>query len=325
MANRNPISSPARLLALVAALLATACGGDSGGGGAGPAPLDAPTAPVTITAANGPQVAASALQMAISGPSLALPTGVVTVAGARSSGLLSRTAQDVQGRLSRASTAFTTGAVQTEPCMVSGSVIVSDTPTSMSITFDQCSDYEGEVTNGSMSLTGLSQTGDEWTGSTSATYNIDVTMTSPGATLRTVGGMTIETSWTPTSSSSHVSGGYLGVSDGVTTEVVSGFSVWESLDETTGLATSSSSFTLASSALDGVVTVSTPTPFRTYSFYAPHEGVLVVTGAGGGEVRLTVLGDDAAPSPQVLVEIDANGDGSYETPLYHDWFELTGA
>lgn len=319
------VAFPARPLALVAALLATACGGDSGGGG-GPAPLDAPTAPVTITATNGAQVAAIGLQIATDGISVPFSTGtgVISAAGADAPRMLSRAALDGQRRLSRASTAFTTGDVQTEPCFVSGTVTISSSPTSVSFTYDQCSDYEGEVQNGTMSVSGIEETGDDWTGSISGFSSMDFTITGPGATLRMVGGMAFEASWTPTSSSSHLSGSYFGVSDGFTTEVLSGFSFWNTVDETTGLATSSSSFTLASSALDGVVTVSTPTPFQAYPFYAPHQGVLVVTGAGGGKVRLTVLGNDAAPSPQVLVEIDANGDGSYEPPLGLDWFELTG-
>lgn len=311
----------ARALALTVSLLFTACGGGSDGGG--PELLPAPTAPVTISAANGAQVAAGALEIAMGG--VAFPMfggGLIAADGAPTPRILGRMASDAQARVSRASSALVTGAAQSQPCMVSGSITISDTPTAISITYNQCSDYEGQVLNGTMSMTDFAQTGDGVTGSASGTYSLNVTMTDPATTLRMLGGMRFEETWTPTSTTSRLSGSYLGVSDGVTTEVLSNFSISETLDEATGLTRSSSSFTLASTALGGVVTVATPTPFESYPFYAPHAGVLVVTGGGGAGVRLTVLGSDAAASPQVQIEIDADANGVYETVLYRDWFEL---
>jgi hypothetical protein len=312
---------PARALALTVSLLFTACGGGSDGGG--PELLPAPTTPVTISAANGAQVAAGALEIAMGG--VAFPMfggGVIAADGAPAPRILSRMASDAQARVSRASSALVTGAVQSQPCMVSGSVTISDTPTAISITYNQCSDFEGQVLNGTMSMTDFAQTGDGVSGSASGTYSLNVTMTDPATTLRMLGGMRFEETWTPTSTTSQLSGSYLGVSDGVTTEVLSNFSLSETVDETTGLTTSSSSFTLASTALGGVVTVATPTPFQSYPFYSPHAGVLVVTGGGGARVRLTVLGNDAATSPQVQIEIDADANGVYETVLYRDWLDL---
>ena len=98
----------------------------------------------------------------------------------------------------------------------------------------------------------------------------------------------------------------------------------ESIDETSGVLTSSSNFTLASTALGGAVTVATPIDFRTqfYGSTYPYEGVLVVTGVSGGKVRLTALDDEWGPPGQVMIEVDANGDGLFEAVLYRDWFEL---
>jgi hypothetical protein len=329
MANRSPVA-PARaftahVVALVVSLLVTACGsGDSRSGG--PEPLPAPSAPVTLSATNGVQVAASALEIAMGGiGSIPMsPIGaVVTTDGAPAPRILSRIASDAHRRVSRASSAATvTGAVQSEPCQVSGSVTLSDSATSASITFNQCSDYEGEVLNGTMAMTGLAQTGDDVNGSLSGTFTVNLTMSDPATTIRFVGGMNFQESWTLTSSSFQMSGSYLGFSDGITTHALSNFEISESVDETTGLVTASSNFTLASTAIDGVVTVATPTAFKTYPFYSPYEGVLLVTGGGGGQVRLTVLGDDAAVSPQVQIEIDADGNGLFEMVLYRDWFEL---
>jgi hypothetical protein len=172
-----------RALALTVSLLFTACGGGSDGGG--PELLPAPTTPVTISAANGAQVAAGALEIAVGG--VAFPMfggGVIAADGAPDPRILSRMASDAQARVSRASSALVTGAVQSQPCMVSGSVTISDTPTAISITYNQCSDYEGQVLNGTMSMTDFAQTGDGVTGSASGTYSLNVTMTDPATTLR---------------------------------------------------------------------------------------------------------------------------------------------
>ena len=65
----------------------------------------------------------------------------------------------------------------------------------------------------------------------------------------------------------------------------------------------------------GFVVISTSTPFHflagnTY----PSSGTMVVTGASNGRVKLTVIN-----STSYTVDVNANGDGTYETTSSHTW------
>jgi hypothetical protein len=65
----------------------------------------------------------------------------------------------------------------------------------------------------------------------------------------------------------------------------------------------------------GFVVISTSTPFHflagnTY----PSSGTMIVTGASNGRVKLTVVN-----STSYTVDVDANGDGIYETTSSHTW------
>jgi hypothetical protein len=65
----------------------------------------------------------------------------------------------------------------------------------------------------------------------------------------------------------------------------------------------------------GFVVISTSTPFHflagnTY----PSSGIMIVTGASNGRVKLTVVN-----STSYTVDVDANGDGIYETSSSHTW------
>ena len=65
----------------------------------------------------------------------------------------------------------------------------------------------------------------------------------------------------------------------------------------------------------GFVVISTSTPFHflagnTY----PSSGTMIVTGASNGRAKLTVLN-----STSYTVDVDANGDGTYETSSSHTW------
>lgn len=78
-----------------------------------------------------------------------------------------------------------------------------------------------------------------------------------------------------------------------------------------GLLTSSS---LSSQA----IAFSTPTPIVTrYTDHYPSSGVLLITGASNSKVRLTALSNT-----QVSEELDANGDGTYESNTTVNWNTL---
>lgn len=77
--------------------------------------------------------------------------------------------------------------------------------------------------------------------------------------------------------------------------------------------------TVTSSALaQKSITLSTPTAFkRTLPAAYPASGQLLISGANGSKARIT-----AQSASQVLLEVDANGDGSFETSTTKAWSQL---
>lgn len=77
--------------------------------------------------------------------------------------------------------------------------------------------------------------------------------------------------------------------------------------------------TLSSSALgEQAVSFVTAKPFvRAGNALYPTSGSAVITGAGNSQARITVQSGSA-----VLLELDANGDGSFETSTTKPWYEL---
>ncbi len=76
---------------------------------------------------------------------------------------------------------------------------------------------------------------------------------------------------------------------------------------------------LTSSALSSqAISFATNTPFVTRNTnYYPSSGVLLISGANDSKVRLTALS-----STQASVELDANGDGTYEGNTTVNWNTL---
>lgn len=77
--------------------------------------------------------------------------------------------------------------------------------------------------------------------------------------------------------------------------------------------------TLGSSLLESrQISIETPLALtRNWSASDPSSGQLLVHGAGGSQLRIT-----AQPGGMVLIELDADGNGSYETSVTKRWSEL---
>ncbi|MBC7919363.1 MAG: hypothetical protein H7Y28_16290 [Rhodoferax sp.] len=105
------------------------------------------------------------------------------------------------------------------------------------------------------------------------------------------------------------------------TRSLENFSVSESVTSGLGGTSSSTSIngTITSTALgQKTITVSTLTPFkRTLPAAYPSSGQLVVSGANGSKARITAIN-----ATQALLELDANGDGTYEVTTTKSWSQL---
>ncbi len=119
--------------------------------------------------------------------------------------------------------------------------------------------------------------------------------------------------------SASVSGISFAVDANASSETQTNFSSVQTLDAGVSPSpyTVSASGTLDSTQLSGEVNYSTPTPLQGFDSDYPSSGQFLVTG-DNSSARLT------AEDVNVLIEIDADGDGFYEEMINTTWAELTG-
>jgi len=322
-------STPYRQVAALLFAFLWGCGG--GGGGGGPAGLTPPpSTPVTVTATNATQVSATALKPAVGGGgALGTVTGLETTAAPQARAVtraLLAVARDSQTQLS-ASQGVVGAAAQTFQCAVSGSVTadISADGTSGTFTFNACSDIAGETISGSASATGVSAASD---GSHfSGNFRVDITFTVTGfAPLRIVGDFSINencSNFSTRDCTSSFTGTSLGAQQGSETWFTTNFTITETFVSSTQITTITANYTVSSSKLNGSVSVITSTPLQILgSARHPYAGVVVATGSSNSKVRLTVLGSDPTAPGQVQIEVDANGDGTYESSTLYSWSTL---
>ena len=318
-------STPYRQVAALLFAFLWGCGG--GGGGGGPAGLTPPpSTPVAVTANNATRVSATALKPAVGGGgALTTVTGLETTAAPQTRAVtlaLLAVARDSKTQLS-ASQGVVGATAQTTPCAVSGSVTadISADGSSGTITFNACSDIAGETLSGSASATGVSFDGSRFRGN----FRIDVTFTVTGfAPLRMVGDFSIdETCNTSNDCTSSFTGTSLGAQQGNETWFITNFAINEALVYSTQNLTVTFNYTVSSTALNGSVAVTTSTPVQMQtSARDPYAGVVVATGTNSSKARLTVIGSDPTAPGQVQIEVDADGNGVYESSTLYSWSTL---
>lgn len=316
-----------------------ACGGGGGGSAASPGAVVVAT-PLKLTSANYVAVAQESLSA-----STAVQSSSSLITGAevanRDTALQFVQAQlpKLQGWLHNAP-AVVTGVVtsQTEACSNGGSLSISandrnnnqilDAGDSFTITAVNCS-YGSDTLNGGMGVVVNSLTGDltghVYSANLSITLSSLSSTTSAGSDALT-GNITLVAdstsiyshSTTLASDSLSVSSRYGGVTS---TQVMtaSNSSVRVTPSGSGYSESSSASGTLSSSSFTSQsVVYSTPTVFvRTSAQLYPASGQMLVTGADGSKARIT-----AQSSSQVLIELDADGNGVYETSTTKAWSEL---
>ena len=318
------------LIAVSSLLLA--CGG---GGGDSPTGLPAGE-PLALSSSNYVTVAQEALSSSsyvVDASSLA--TGVQTA----DTQVLIDFAQAQAARLGGwfgQSTPLATGVTQsgTEACSGGGTLSVSvtdannsgtpDAGDSASVTASNCS-LDGITYNGSFSLLINSLSGDLINPPYAAAFTLgfnNLSAQSAAATTSGSGQVSLSVNAVSASEGS-VS---LAASSFSQTSVFGGttyqrtLTSYQAYSNFTSLATTTSvNGTVTSSALGGrSVSLATTTPFvRASGALYPAVGQATATGASGGRVRISALDGST-----VLIELDANGDGSYEESTTRLWSSL---
>ena len=316
------------LLIASAASLA-ACGGSSDGGSAEFNPPQA-SAPLAISAANGPSATFAAWDSANATVGL---SDLIGNSGFVPSGQLKPTAVPTTDFVSMVQKIPFGPTIV--PCEVSGSITISGdladpiTPSLtegdvISVDADNCDDGLGEVIDGVMDLSVGAFEGDLLSGLYDLTMSMDLTVFSvrtAGETLTSSGDANvIINNLAAPSVSAEVSGISMTTQSGTLTETLSNYMSAQTLDAGQQPApyTLNSNGTLDSTELAGSVTYSTPVTFEGFDNGYPQTGELLVTG-DSSSARLIAL--DAV---NVRVEIDSDGDGTVDDVIDTTWAALTG-
>lgn len=327
------------VLTLVAAsALLVACGGGSDPALSGSTPAAATQA--TLTLANYVVVAQETLS---SSAYLADATGLVTGAQVSDSEALIRFGQGQLSKLPRwlaDAPVQAVGAVQsqTENCAGGGMLTVSandangnllaDAGDSVSLTASNCS-FDGQLLNGQLVLTINSVTGnpDHFPYSLTVTLGFN-NLTAQSSSLRTVGNGSVALSIHARAANNQslalrTSSLSLSSTYGATTysKTLNGHETSvELIPAGAGFTTTTSvNGMLSSSAFESKsVSIATLAPFaRTSAQTYPSSGQLVITGAAGGRVRVT-----GVSATTLLIELDADANGSYENSTSKLWREM---
>jgi hypothetical protein len=224
------------------------------------------------------------------------------------------------------------GATVTENCSGGGTVTIIDTSTTLSISANNCREGD-ELINGSLSFSFTNMIGTPaYSSSWSATMALSFTNLSiqvSGSKFLVNGGMSLAYNQSSALASSANASGqslhYVYTENGST--VLNGLlqSFTFSSTRNNSTYTNSGNFIYAASgsaigATPVSFTVATTVPLvRTAPSY-PHQGSLTATGANNSKVRLTALN-----STTVQIEVDANGDGTYEHTSTTTWSALLAA
>lgn len=341
-------SSPARIRTRLGLALMLALAGCGGGGGGDGTTTDA-SAPIALSTANRDTVAHATASGAMSAGAIgsipvagasvqpgvnALPVGT---GGAQASAAVARVLAVLQstlaGRAPRAIASVPTTRVQTisgpetSACALSGTVSVTfdDRDNSgvgsvgdvVTVAFNNCADSSLATINGSASVTVTSLNSASQFGGIMVLANLAASETNHSTTLNgSVAFNFSSSSGTDTigitADSDLVASAHTHVFDDTVT-LKAGFVQSVSVDSN-GRATITMSGQLVSRAAGGAVSVTTPVALVADSNEDyPHAGVLQITGTPG-QMRLIVQS-----ASNVLVELDADGNGLYESSNVVAW------
>jgi len=336
-------------LTLISGLVLVACGGGGGGGDGGTSSTTAGPAAVVITESTAKPVAANALG-AVQGTSATDSAGLLTgvevqgegVANPASLRAMAQTARFASSSLAGRGGSLATGVSSTETiaCPLSGSLTLSGTVSgsegmvagdSVTLTANSCSmdmgNGETATMNGSLAFTVVS-------GSITGTLPMHVvftmvasnfSITSGGTTVAVNGDLRMDLTITSTSETIVTSGASLSntLTEGGTTHTDTLKNYTQTVTYSGTGVTGSMSATIESSSTrlgsgGGSYTITTPTPLVwNDSSGTLSSGVIKVVGANGSQLVMTVNS-----STSVTIQIDANGDGTFESTVSSTQAEL---
>jgi len=328
-------SSLSTVIAASALALLSACGG--GGGDSAPAPSQK----VAITSANQNNVVRAGVNGALA---VSLTQGnfgstPAAAAAARTRALdivLQRALASVQAQrkgIASASVrpAATSGDVTN--CGISGTLAstfddkdgngVISKGDVLTATFAQCKESASLAINGVLSITVTSNPTDTQLAASANFQNIVVTFEQLASTIS--GTLAIGVVDNATTSTSTLSAGAGGLNVSLVSSTwnesvsyASGFVIATSEVTATQVDSLSLSGTLTAQSLGGTLSIATTLPLtQGPSDEYPSAGQVVISGASGSAVRVTAISDT-----QVSVELDANGDGTYESSQTVAWGTL---
>lgn len=150
----------------------------------------------------------------------------------------------------------------------------------------------------------------------SATFTMNLTVTLQGDTLSLAGALSISGGTNGPTTSMHIEfSNFQANLGGASVTIQSATMDYSETDDGFDVTFSwTSSGILMSSALAGTVSWSTPEPFTGLVDAPPEAGVLVIRGGHNASVRLTATGGG-----DVRIEVDEDGDGTYESTTYTTW------
>jgi hypothetical protein len=332
----------ARSVALFAALAALpSCGGGGGGGdmpppvqGGGGGPAPAPL--VALSAANAEDAAGAGMLEGLGASSLsALLDGASAMSASAAAPALPRT-HVVTGFIKRQidqlirrpqapGGARVAASVAAPTCSTGSATVVDNGPDSVTETFNACSPDPGVSLSGTITISNMIvDPGVSFSGS--VTINLllkqagfaDVTFTASNVAVVETINVDVGTF---TLSGQSQAGQDIVIAAGTATERLSNFTFRASFSSNTE--TDELTFNFASTKIGGSVNISTDTPCVTdASRNFPSTGVLSFAGTGGSRVRVTINGDETLASPQLKIELDADGDGTFESSSDRNWADL---
>lgn len=285
------------------------------------------TAPAAISRSNASAVAAE----------VALTLETVGGSGSQSPSSTTATASPSAAHFFRAAGANAASST-TVNCAVSGTLVLATSAgdTSASATFDQCQETNELSLNGVLSYDNLVLTATpQGGGQFSASIDDSLTVTLGTLSAAGSGSYSFALQYTPEQSaaftlsdvnlSASIKEGGTAVDS--TSLTNANISLTENLATSPNQLYSNFAYTLASTALNGSITVTTEQTVKqiadAHEFHTfPYTGQFLVAGSNGTREQVTILGDETFLPPagegQVEVQIDT-GSGTFGAPVYLNW------